>query len=242
MTTSIDTESIPLSSKYSTMWQGAIAVMPLSIAVIPWGILAGSFALDVGLNVVESQAMSFIIFAGAAQLAALGMLKASVGLSGILLTTLLITSRHLLYGMVLRQHIRPLPLRWRLLLGFLLTDELFAVIASKEAKDQQFNRWYALGAGLCFYITWNLSSLLGIVAGNSIDNIEQWGLDFAIAATFIALVVPLIKNISVLICVGVSLVCATVCALLEIEAGLIIAALLGMVCGAWHEKVSGGRR
>src|SRR5690606_18718971 len=78
--------------------QGALAVMPLCVAVIPWGLLAGSFAIDAGLDVFQSVAMSAIVFAGAAQLVATGLLKAGIGIVTILLTTFFITSRHLLYS------------------------------------------------------------------------------------------------------------------------------------------------
>jgi 4-azaleucine resistance transporter AzlC len=235
------TESISVTTtKTKSFLAGGLAVMPLTIAVIPWGILAGSFALEVGLTAVESQAMSAIIFAGSAQLVALGMIKAGIGIGSILITTLLITSRHLLYAMAMRTHISPLPLKWRLGLGFLLTDELFAIANQAHHGDKpiqhQFDRWYALGGGLTFYIGWNIATLLGIVAGQSIDNLGELGLDFAIAATFIALVVPTVKKPSILICVLVSLTLAVVCAVFAIQAGLLIAAISGMAAGMGYAK------
>jgi 4-azaleucine resistance transporter AzlC len=229
-------------SKTKSFLAGALAVMPLTIAVIPWGILAGSFALEVGLTPVESQAMSAIIFAGSAQLVALGMIKAGIGISSILITTLLITSRHLLYAMAMRTHISPLPLKWRLGLGFLLTDELFAIANQAHKGDSpaqhQFDRWYALGGGLTFYLGWNIATLLGIVAGQSIDNLGELGLDFAIAATFIAIVVPTVKKPSILVCVLVSLTLAVVCAVFAIQAGLLIAAISGMAAGMTYAKLT----
>lgn len=229
-------------TKTKSFLAGALAVMPLTIAVIPWGILAGSFALEVGLTPVESQAMSAIIFAGSAQLVALGMIKAGIGISSILITTLLITSRHLLYAMAMRTHISPLPLKWRLGLGFLLTDELFAIANQAHKGDSpaqhQFDRWYALGGGLTFYLGWNIATLLGIVAGQSIDNLGKLGLDFAIAATFIAIVVPTVKKPSILVCVLVSLTLAVVCAVFAIQAGLLIAAISGMAAGMTYAKLT----
>ncbi len=229
-------------TKTKSFLAGALAVMPLTIAVIPWGILAGSFALEVGLTPVESQAMSAIIFAGSAQLVALGMIKAGIGISSILITTLLITSRHLLYAMAMRTHISPLPLKWRLGLGFLLTDELFAIANQAHKGDSpaqhQFDRWYALGGGLTFYLGWNIATLLGIVAGQSIDNLCELGLDFAIAATFIAIVVPTVKKPSILVCVLVSLTLAVVCAVFAIQAGLLIAAISGMAAGMTYAKLT----
>lgn len=226
-----------MQSHHKSLWQGLVATLPLSIAVIPWGILAGSYAIDVGLTGLQSQIMSIIIFAGAAQLVALGMIKAGIGLTSILLTTLLITSRHLLYGMTLRKDISPLPLKWRLSLGFLLTDELFAIVTTN--KQHKFDRWYALGGGLSFYIFWNIAALVGIVAGKSIPNMEHMGLDFAIAATFIALIIPMVKAKSILVCVLVSMVSAVICSLYQIDIGLIISALIGMASGTLYAKVTG---
>ncbi|MFA7520379.1 AzlC family ABC transporter permease, partial [Shewanella sp.] len=223
-------------TKSKAFLKGTLAMMPLTIAVVPWGILAGSFAIEVGLTPIESQAMSAIIFAGAAQLVALGMVKAGIGLWSILITTLLITSRHLLYAMAMRSQISPLPLKWRLTLGFLLTDELFAI--ANQGKLHKFDPWYALGGGLSFYIGWNIATLLGIVAGNAIENLDEMGLDFAIAATFIALVVPTIKKPSILVCVLVSLTLAVVCAVFKIQAGLLIAAIAGMTAGVLYAKAT----
>jgi len=159
-----------------------------------------------------------------------------------LITTLLITSRHLLYAMAMRTHISPLPLKWRLGLGFLLTDELFAIANQAHKGDSpaqhQFDRWYALGGGLTFYLGWNIATLLGIVAGQSIDNLGELGLDFAIAATFIAIVVPTVKKPSILVCVLVSLTLAVVCAVFAIQAGLLIAAISGMAAGMTYAKLT----
>ncbi|EDK27989.1 AzlC family protein [Vibrionales bacterium SWAT-3] len=117
------------------LWKGVLAGMPLSIAVIPWGILAGSYAIDAGLNQLQAQAMSAILFAGSAQLVAAGMYKAGIGLGTMLLTTLFITSRHFLYSVSMRDKISHLPARWRLLLGFWLTDELFAICSGSLSKS-----------------------------------------------------------------------------------------------------------
>ena len=237
--------SHPQRSNTRAWLAGALAVMPLSIAVIPWGILAGSLALDAGLSMLESQAMSAIVFAGAAQLVALGMIKTGVGIGSILITTLLITSRHFLYSMAMRNQVSSLPLKWRLSLGFLLTDELFAIIAKNKGPHLhkgQLNRWYALGGGLSFYLTWNIASAVGILVGNNIPNLDSWGLEFAIAATFIALVIPAIKSSSILVCVLVSLVTSIICELLEIQSGLLIASLLGMAVGTLYAKIRGEKQ
>ncbi|NOI67521.1 AzlC family ABC transporter permease [Vibrio sp. 99-8-1] len=211
------------------IWQGALAIFPLSIAVIPWGFLVGSFATDIGLTVIESQALSVILFAGSAQLVAVGMFKAGVGLSTMLLTTFFITSRHFLYSVSMRNKISPLPLKWRITLGFLLTDELFAVVGNQSTE--RFKPWYAFGAGFSFYLVWNMATLIGIVAGNQIPNLEQYGLEFAVAATFIALVVPTIKSVAILVSVIVALLLSVTLAMFQVEGALMISTIGAMISG-----------
>lgn len=233
-------------SKLKSFRDGALAVSPLCIAVVPWGLLAGSYAIEVGLDIVQSQAMSAIVFAGAAQLVATGLINAGSGITTILLTTAFITSRHLLYSLTMRNKVSLLPLRWRLTLGFLLTDELFAVCGHQSPKV--FDRWYALGAGLWFYICWNISSFIGIIGGKFIPNLDSLGLDFAIAATFIAIVIPTIKSMSVFISVIVAILLSVTLQVFNIDGSLIIASLGAMVSGYGYErlfsdktKVTGGK-
>ncbi|WP_282175808.1 AzlC family ABC transporter permease [Vibrio nereis] len=236
-TISLSSTTAPSRSKL--FLQGAIAMLPLSIAVIPWGLLAGSYAVESGLTIIESQALSAILFAGSAQLVATGMIKAGASLTTMLLATFFITSRHFLYSVSMRSKISPLPLRWRLALGYLLTDELFAICG--QQSDKQFNRWYALGAGLSFYLFWNLVTLIGIFAGSYIPSMNELGLEFAVAATFIAIVIPNVKSSPVLAAVVVSLILAVVCSYLGIESGLMIASVGGMFAGYITESLKGAK-
>lgn len=228
-------------SRHQAIFKGIMAILPLSIAVIPWGMLAGSLAIDAGLSPFETQLMSLSIFAGAAQLAAIGMVKAGVGLGGILLSTLLITSRHLLYGIALRKNISPLKLRWRLGLGFLLTDELFAIASLNQEKQvltKRLEPWFLLGAGVSFYLCWNVSTFFGILAVNTLPELNQWGLEFAIVATFIAIIVPMIKHLSTVICVFIAAVSAVCCQVVQVEGGLLISTLLAMVGAMLYAKLT----
>ncbi len=211
------------------MLQGAVIILPLSIAVVPWGILAGSLAVEAGLFNLQAQAVSAIVFAGSVQLVGMGLIKLGAGLSTLLLTTLFLTSRHLLYSATMRTRISHMPLHRRLILGFLLTDELFAVCSHQTRSE--FNFWYAFGAGFSFYLIWQLASLTGILLGQSVPNLDQYGLDFAVAATFIAIVLPTIKKLSVLITVIIALLLSVWFSLAGIEGGIIFSSLIAMSVG-----------
>lgn len=226
----MDNSSVLASqTRLKSFFQGCVAMLPLSIAVIPWGILAGSFAIDAGFTLFQSQGLSLFMFAGAAQLVVAGMVKAGAGLVSLMLTSLLITARHLLYGLAMRDKIKDMPLRWRLPLGFLLTDELFAICGHQS--KQEFEPWYALGGGLSFYLTWNIATLAGIFAGHNIPNLEQYGLDFAVAATFIALILPKVTTKPIFVTVLVALGASLLLEYFQVSGRLMIASILAMLAG-----------
>ncbi|MEY1422240.1 AzlC family ABC transporter permease [Morganella morganii] len=191
MTTTTDLPASPLKDFLT----GALHMTPLNLAVVPWAILAGSMAVDSGLTFAQSVAMSAMVFAGAAQLVTLGLLNSGAGVITIIVSVFFITSQHLLYGLTLRPHVRLFSPLQRAGIGFLLTDELFAV---SVAGRQRLSFAYLFGAGLSFYLVWVLVSILGIVLAHSISDLSQLRLDFSVVATLLAIVVPLIKSKSAL--------------------------------------------
>lgn len=221
-------DGYPLHNKTTNMkvfYQGAFDILPLSIAVLPWGILAGSMAVNAGLSFTQAFAMSAIIFAGAAQLVSLGLVMSGASFFTIVITVFFISAQHFIYALTFRQDVMYLPLKKRLILGFLLTDELFAVGIAQKA---QRSFAYLLGAGFCFYFAWCLFSLFGIFLANVIPDLDRLHLDFSIVAIFICIIVPMIKNRATLIGVMTTLVSALTFHHMNIEAGTVFAGLLGM--------------
>jgi 4-azaleucine resistance transporter AzlC len=211
--------------------KGVVDMLPLSLAVLPWGILFGSIAVQRGFSWIEAQMFSAIIFGGAVQIVTVELIADNASLLTVLFTAFVISSRHFLYGLSLREKLSPKPLRWRLGLGFLLTDELFALSGHRRAFQGKLRLIYGLAAGGSFYLAWNLWTFIGIVAGASLPDLTELGLDFAIAATFIALVVPEIKTLPTLAAVITAAVFSLIFSLWEFELGLIVAALLAMCAG-----------
>ena len=216
--------------------KGAVDMLPLSLAVLPWGVLFGSLAIQRGFSWIEAQMFSAVIYGGAVQIVTVELMADDAPLFTILLSALVISSRHFLYGLTLRDKLKIKPLRWRLGLGFLLTDELFSLSGDRRAYKNRFRLYYALGAGGSFYLAWNIWTALGIFAGSRLPDLTSLGLDFAIAATFIALVVPEIKTFATFVCVLVSACCSLVFSVYELDLGLVSAALLGMFAGFVTQK------
>ena len=217
--------------------KGATDILPLSLAVLPWGVLFGSLAIQRGFSWFEAQLFSAIIFGGAVQIVTVELMAENTPLLVVLFSAFVISSRHFLYGLALRERLSAHSAAWRVGLGFLLTDELFSLSGTKKAYQTQFRLYCALGAGGSFYIAWNVWTALGIFAGTWLPDLTQLGLDFAIAATFIALVVPEIKSKSILICVMISALSSIVLSIYGQELALITAAIIGMVSGFWAQKL-----
>lgn len=218
--------------------QGAVDILPLSIAVLPWGILAGSMAINAGLTTAQVFAMSSVIFAGAAQLVSLGLLMTDTSTWTIILTIFFLTSQHLIYALNLRSDVKKFPFAKRLVLGFLLTDEMFAV-SQMEKSSKKFA--YLFGAGLCFYLSWCLFSVFGIVLAQAIPNLDDLHLDFSIAALFILIIVPLIKNLATLVGVLITIIFVCVFKYFSFDFGLVLAALIGMLSAVVIAKCQGER-
>jgi len=219
--------------------KGASDMLPLSFAVLPWGILFGSLAVQRGFDWLEAQLFSGIVFGGAVQIVTVELMANNASLFTVLFSAFVISSRHFLYGLALRERLSIKPLRWRLGLGFLLTDELFALSGDRRAYRNRFRLYYALGAGGSFYLAWNLWTFIGIFAGTSLPDLTQLGLDFAIAATFIALVLPGIKTVASFSAAVVAGVASVTFTLWEFDLSLVCAALLAMCVGFLIQKIRG---
>lgn len=215
-----------LSSSQKKFWLGALHILPLCLAVLPWGVLAGSMAVSQGFTPLQSIGLSVFVFAGAAQLVTISMVAAGSGFIAICLTILVITAQHLLYALILREHVASLPLKKRLPVAFLLTDELFALSVGKKS----YSFAYLIGAGLCFYLAWIAFTVIGVVLATSVPNLADYHLDFSIVATFIAIVVPMIKRLSTLVGAVVSLTLSLVLTSLAVSGAIVIAGLFGMLC------------
>ncbi len=214
-------------------------VLPLAIAVIPWGLLAGSLAIESGLTPLQAQCMSLLVFAGAAQLASLNLIQLASPWIAIFSTTFVISSRHLLYSAVYRQEALKLPRLKRYILAFLLTDEMFIVSENYRKETGAFSYGYAVVSGLVFYIVWNIASFAGIVLGGVLGNTDELGFEFAVAAIFIAMVMPGVNNIPVLGAVLMSAGVAIVAELNGLSYGILLAGLSGMTTGFVLEKWRG---
>lgn len=212
--------------------------MPLVVGAVPFGIIFGTLAAGSGLSFWGAMAMSSFVFAGSSQFIALGLLGAGTAVPLIILTTFVVNLRHLLYAVSLVPYVRYLPHTWKLALGFWLTDEAFAVaIARYHQNDSSPHKhWYHLGSSLIMYVNWLLCTWLGLTVGQLIPNAAHWGLDFAMSATFIGMVISYLINQPMIVSVFVAGVMSVLAHGLPHQLGLMVAAVTGIIAGVLTEK------
>ena len=190
--------------KLQILKKGFLDVMPLTIPVIPFGIIYGVIAIKIGLSPIVAFCMSFIIFAGSSQIAFAQLFSAGASPLVMISSVAVINSRHFLYGAVLSQYLNKLNYFWKILLGYLMTDQAFSVSLSyfKKNYKKKNAHFHMLGSGFTLWFLWQLSTLAGIILGNIVP--EQLGLTFAIPLTFLSLIISELRKKDHLIVITVS--------------------------------------
>jgi len=221
---------------------GARAEIPLLIGVFPFGMIYGALALNAGLSNAASQMMSSIVFAGSAQFITAQLVHESTPGLVIVLTIAVVNLRHMLYSASLAPYIASLSTRWKVLLSYLLTDEAYAptIIHYEKEGITPYAHWFWLGAGCSLWFTWQVSTALGIFLGTAIP--ATWSLDFALPLTFIAMVVPVLKNQPAIAAALSAGIVALIAFSLPYKLGLILAALVGIVVGTLLEERESPKR
>jgi len=227
-----------MSNPRSAFLGGLRAELPILIGVLPFGIIYGALALEARLPATAALAMSSIVFAGSSQFIAAQLFRDSAAWFVIIATVFVVNLRHMLYSASLQPYMTHLPQRWKWVLAYLLTDEAYAIAITKynEDTDITYKHWYFLGAGLTLWTTWQLSTLLGIVLRSQVQIDPRLGLDFAIAATFIALVVPALKDKAAASSALSAGLVALLASGLPYNLGLMVAAVVGIGVGLVIER------
>jgi 4-azaleucine resistance transporter AzlC len=227
-----------MSEQIRSLWQGIRLEFPLLVGVFPFGMIYGAAALSSGLTPAQAQSMSSIVFAGSAQFLTAQLIHTAAPVLVIIGTIAIVNLRHVLYSASVAPYVQHLPLRWKAFLAYLLTDEAYAatIVHYEEAGVAPTGHWFSLGAGASLWLTWQVSTALGIFLGTTIP--DQWPLEFALPLVFIAMLVPMLKDRPLVAAALAAGVVALLGAALPYKLGLVLAALVGVSVGLIAE----GRR
>ncbi|MDO8485638.1 MAG: AzlC family ABC transporter permease [Candidatus Limnocylindrales bacterium] len=173
----------------------AVEALGIGLSAMGFGFVYGLAAREAGFSPVEAVAMSTLVFAGAAQFAAVGYVAGGVAWPGVILLTALLNARHLLYSAALAPWLRTTPRPRRALMAHVLTDEAFALsIAHFERLGRSDESGYWIAAIGSTFIPWNLATLVGVTLGAQIPDPTRFGLDVVFPAAMVGLAVGLVTG------------------------------------------------
>ncbi|MFS0647165.1 AzlC family ABC transporter permease [Siminovitchia sp. 179-K 8D1 HS] len=234
-------ESSVIWKEEDRFWDGVKACLPTLLGYLSIGFAAGVVGKTAGLSVAEITLMSLLIYAGSAQFIAAGMIAANASATAVIVTIFFVNLRHLLLSAALSPYFRHLSPLKNAVIGALLTDETFGVAMNETANKKYISEKWMHGVNISAYLNWAFANMAGAILGQWITNPEYFGLDFALAAMFIGLLVLMMASrrkifIDIIvaisaagIAVGISLVSAG-------SAGVIVAIIVASTVGLAVEK------
>lgn len=224
------------STGFSSYREGIVACIPTILGYFGIGLAAGIVGKSSGLSVMSVVLMSAIVYGGSSQFIITSMLVTGSSVSLIIFTTFLVNLRHFLMSLSVSDYFKKFSVLQSIGIGSLLTDESYGVLMTAVLNEKQVSFKWINGLNLTAYVVWIGSTFLGALLGNVIPNPYLFGLDFALVAMFIGLVIlqieyPLKKNKRNTLFIIFSTVFSMygLSNIMSIEMSVLVATLLG--CG-----------
>jgi len=222
--------------------QGVKDCVPTLLSYLSIGFAAGVVGQTAGLSAMEIALMSLLLYAGSAQFIAAGMIAVQSPASAIIMTILFVNLRHLLMSAALSPYFKQLSPMRNMMIGSLLTDETFGVAINKAMRSHSIGERWMHGLNVTAYANWLIANLAGAFFGQWITDPQRYGLDFALTAMFIGLLVTaLISRSKLLLNITVA-VSAAFIAIAFYSLGMgsfgiimatIVASTIGLVIEKW---------
>jgi len=189
-------KEIAKTATEDSFFQGMKDCIPTLLGYISIGFAFGVVGIASKLSILEIFLLSALVYAGSAQFIFAGLYVAGAPMSVIIITTFIVNLRHFLMSLTVAPYFTRYSALRNVGFGSLLTDETFGVAVTKMGREKQLGGRWMDGLNLTAYLTWIAACVLGGLVGNWIPNPNRWGLDYALVAMFIALLVLNLANAS----------------------------------------------
>jgi 4-azaleucine resistance transporter AzlC len=219
---------------------GVKRALPIVLGYVPIGFAYGVLAGKQGLSDANAILMSLIVFAGSSQFIAIGLFAAGTGPAVVILTTFIVNLRHMLMAASLSPYLSGWKKSRLAFFSFELTDETFALHSASVDKLASC-QVEALSLNVTAQASWVVGTILGVVASSLIGDIKPMGLDYALAAMFIALLVGQCESPARIVTAILAGITATLIYLagmhqLHIIVATVVAATIGLGVELWNKR------
>lgn len=225
------------NTKYKDFLDGIRLFLPIGAGYLPLGFACGIVCAEAGMSVIQIFIMSLLVYAGAGQYIAGGMIAAGATPLSIIITTFIVNSRHILYTSVLYPYISKWSFFKQSLFAAQITDEVFAMHSSYMNKNNA-NTVTAFTLNIFSHSSWIISNTIGGISASLIPDSSKFGLDFTLYALFIALILPRLVNAAQGVALITGGIIATIFALFDM---VYIGIIAGAVAGAFAGYYTGRR-
>lgn len=210
--------------------------IPTWFGVGAWGLVVGVAMIKAGLSLPQAFGMTFIVFAGSAQLAALPLMVAHAPAWVIFATALVVNLRFVIFSAILAPHFYHLPWRTRAIMGFFSGDISVALFIQRypEFANEQGKLAYLKGLVYPNWGAWQIGSVIGILLGSQIP--ASWGLGFAGTLAILCVMLPSVINRAAVAGVAAAATVAMLAAKLPYKLGLLLAVVIGMAVAMMFEE------
>ena len=217
---------------------GARTMRPVAAAIAIWGVVTGVAMVNAGLGLWPSLLMTFIVYAGSAQLATTPLLAARTPLPVVWITAALVNVRFVIFAAAARRSFVHLPFRQRVVAGYLNGDLGFALFSQRfgdtsVGTPQQHGFFYACNG--MNWATWQVASIVGIVVGDLAP--ASWGLELAASTALIAVLVPMVVRLPAIAGIVATGVCSLLTIHFPMRLGLPVSVLVGVCVALAAESI-----
>ena len=220
--------------------QSVVAVsLGVGAATGLYGISFGALSVAAGLDIMQTMALSLLMFSGGSQFAFIGVIATGAGVIPAVLSAWLLGVRNGFYALRLNPVLSVQALL-KPVAAQLTIDESNAVSLLGEPDREKERQGFWL-TGISVFVFWNLFTLLGAVLGSKIGDPSVWGLDAAAAAAFLGLIWPRLTQSKLLALAVASALLATGLSGV-LPAGIPVLASAGLAFAFWLFELRGSRK
>ncbi|MEM7472501.1 MAG: AzlC family ABC transporter permease [Pseudomonadota bacterium] len=217
---------------------GTTAALPFVIVVIPFAMLFGVVATEAGLPLTQVMAFSALVVAGASQFTALQFMSENAPVAVVLASALAVNLRMAMYSASLTPHLGKAPGWQRVLAAYFTVDQSYLLSHTEFERAPETSTphkvAYFFGTVTPIVPLWYVFTYIGAVIGDAIP--AEYGLDFIVPITFLAMIVPALRTLAHLAAALTSIILALLLVAVPFNLGLLIAAIAAMMVGAEIER------
>lgn len=211
--------------------EGFKASAPALPGIAAWGLVTGMAMVKSGLSIWQALGMTFLVFAGSAQLASVPLMAANAPVWVVFVTAIVVNLRFVIFGAAIGPHFAHLPWYKRIWYGYLNGDLAMGIFPQRFPFNTLYRPEGKAGffAGISYsnWYAWQAGTVAGILLASQIP--QSWGVGFAGTLALLAVTIPLIVNYAALAGVLVAGVVAVAAVNLPYRLGLLLAVVAGMM-------------